>query len=64
MIHHIIAFAFINIHLDIRRIIIIITQVIASALKIMLRQKRKKKQFFASLRTKRREGVFSPSAQK
>jgi hypothetical protein len=52
--HHI--FAFINIHLDIHRIIIIIiTQTVASALKTKLR---KKKQFYASLCTKRREGVF------
>jgi hypothetical protein len=57
--HH--TFAFINIHLDIHRIIIIITyktQADASALKIRLRQKEKKKQFYASLCTKRREGVF------
>jgi hypothetical protein len=53
--HH--TFAFINIHLDIHRIIIIITQADASALKIRLQQK-KKKQFYASLCTKRREGVF------
>jgi hypothetical protein len=64
MIDHIIAFAFINIHLDIRRFIIIITQAITLSLKIMLRQKKKKQQVFASLRTKRREGVFSPSTQK
>jgi hypothetical protein len=54
--HH--TFAFINIHLDIHRIIIIIiTQAVASALKTRLRKK-KKKQFYASLCTKRREGVF------
>jgi hypothetical protein len=53
--HH--TFAFINIHLDIHRIIIIITQAGASALKIRLRQ-REKKQFHASLCMKKREGVF------
>jgi hypothetical protein len=58
MVHYIITFAFINIHLDIRRIIIIITQAVASALKIRLRQKRKRSSFYASLCTKRREGVF------
>jgi hypothetical protein len=47
--------AFINIHLDIHRIIIIIIQIqtVASALRIRLR-----KQIYASLRMKRREGVF------
>jgi hypothetical protein len=54
--HH--TFAFINIHLDIHRIITIITQTVASALKTKLRKKKKKKQFYASLCTKRREGVF------
>jgi hypothetical protein len=37
--HH--TFAFINIHLDIHRIIIIITQPVASALKLRLRKKEK-----------------------
>jgi hypothetical protein len=49
--------AFINIHLDIHRIIIIIIsykiQTVASALRIQLR-----KQIYALLCTKRREGVF------
>jgi hypothetical protein len=54
--HH--TFAFRNIHLDIHRIIILITQPDASALKLRLRKKKKKKQFYASLCTKRREGVF------
>jgi hypothetical protein len=58
-VHYIITFAFINIHLDIRRIIIIITQAVASALKIRLQQKRKRSSFYASLCTKRREGVFA-----
>jgi hypothetical protein len=54
MVHYIITFAFINIHLDIRRIIIIITQAVASALKIRLRQKRKEAVFM--LRCVRKEG--------
>jgi hypothetical protein len=54
--HH--TFAFINIHLDIHRIIIVITYTLASALKRRLRKKRKKRQFYASMCTKRREGVF------
>jgi hypothetical protein len=47
--------AFINIHLDIHRIIIIISYryTVALALRIRFR-----KQIYASLRTKRREGVF------
>jgi hypothetical protein len=59
--HH--TFAFINIHLDIHRIIIIITQEVASALKTRLRQKEKEAVFM--LHCVRKEGkVFSPSAQK
>jgi hypothetical protein len=54
--HH--TFAFINIHLDIHRIIIITTYTLASALKEKASEKRKKRQFYASLCTKRREGVF------
>ena len=54
--HH--TFAFINIHLDIHRIIIIITYTLASALKEKASEKRKKRQFYASLCTQRREGVF------
>ena len=50
--HH--TFAFINIHLDIHRIIIIITQAVASALKIRLRQKEKEAVFM--LRCVRKEG--------
>jgi hypothetical protein len=50
--HH--TFAFINIHLDIHRIIIIITQAVASALKIRLRQKEKEEVFM--LRCVRKEG--------
>ena len=55
-------FAFINIHLDIHRIIIIITYTLASALKEKASEKREKRQFYASMCTKRR--CFSPSAQK
>jgi hypothetical protein len=51
-------FAFINIHLDIHRIIIIITYTLASALKEKASEKRENRQFYASLCTKRREGVF------
>jgi hypothetical protein len=53
--HH--TFAFINIHLGIHRIIIIITYTVTSALKRRL-QKKEKEAFYASLCTKRREGVF------
>jgi hypothetical protein len=51
-------FAFINIHLDIHRIIIIITYKLASALKEKASEKREKRQFYASLCTQRRKGVF------
>jgi hypothetical protein len=54
--HH--TFAFINIHLDIHRIIIIITQAVASALKTRLRQKEKEAVFMLHCVRKRREGVF------
>jgi hypothetical protein len=54
--HH--TFAFINIHLDIHRIIIIITYTLASALKEKASEKGKKMQFYALLCTQRREGVF------
>jgi hypothetical protein len=54
--HH--TFAFINIHLVIHRIIIIITYTLAPALKEKASEKRGKRQFYASLCTKRREGVF------
>jgi hypothetical protein len=50
--------AFINIHLYIHRIIIIITYTVASALKEKASKKGKKMQFYASLCTQRREGVF------
>jgi hypothetical protein len=54
------SFAFINMHLDIHRIIIVPHKNIdASAMR-----KNSKENFYASLCTKRREGVFSPSAQK
>jgi hypothetical protein len=59
--HH--TFAFINIHLDIHRIIIIITQADASALKRRLRKKEKEAVLcFAVYEKKGR--CFSPSAQK
>ena len=54
--HH--TFAFINTHLDIHRIIIIITYTLALALKEKASEKGKKMQFYASLCTQRREGVF------
>ena len=59
--HH--TFAFINIHLDIHRIIIIITQAVASALKTRLQKKEKEAVLcFAVYEKKGR--CFSPSAQK
>jgi hypothetical protein len=59
--HH--TFAFINIHLVIHRIIIIITYTLASALKEKASEKGKRGNFM--LRCVRKEGkVFSPSAQK
>jgi hypothetical protein len=62
IIHFIMSFAFISIHLDIYRIII-------TSHKKYRRfgneeRLRKRKISYASLCTKRREGVFSPSAQK
>jgi hypothetical protein len=54
--HH--TFAFINIHLHIHRIIIIITYKLSSALKEKASKKGKKRQFYASLCMQRREGVF------
>jgi hypothetical protein len=53
--HH--TFAFINIHLDIHRIIIIITQALASALKLRLRQKEKEVVLCFTVYEKK-EGVF------
>jgi hypothetical protein len=50
--------AFINIHLYIHRIIIIITYTVASTLKEKASKKGKKMQFYASLCTQTREGVF------
>jgi hypothetical protein len=59
--HH--TFAFINIHLDIHRIIIIITYTLASALKEKASGKRKRGNFM--LRCVRKEGkMFLPLAQK
>jgi hypothetical protein len=63
--HH--TFAFINIHLNIHRIIIIITYTDTGrcfGYKDKASAKKKKKQFHASLCTKRREGVFRLRLQK
>jgi hypothetical protein len=59
--HH--TFAFINIHLDIHRMIIIITQADASALKIRLRQ-REKEAVSCFVVYKKKGKCFSPSDQK
>ena len=59
--HH--TFAFINIHLDIHRIIII-TQADASALKIRLRQKEKEAVVSCFVVYEKKGRCFSPSAQK
>ena len=59
--HH--TFAFINIHLDIHRIIIIITQADASALKIRLRQK-EKEAVSCFIVYEKKGRCFSPLAQK
>jgi hypothetical protein len=56
-------FAFINIHLDIHRIIIIITQADASALKIRLRQ-REKEAVSCFVVYEKKGRCFSPSVQK
>jgi hypothetical protein len=59
--HH--TFAFINIHLDIHRIIIIITQAVASALKLRLQQKEKEAVLCFTVYEKKGR-CFSPSVQK
>ena len=59
--HH--TFAFINIHLDIYRIIIIITQIVASALRTRLRKK-EKEAVLCSVVYEKKGRCFSPSAQK
>jgi hypothetical protein len=59
--HH--TFAFINIHLDIHRIIIIITQASASALKIRL-QRIEKEADSCFVVYEKKGRCFSPSAQK
>jgi hypothetical protein len=56
-------FAFINIHLGIHRIIIIITQAGASALKIRL-QKREKEAVLCFVVYEKKGRCFSPTAQK
>jgi hypothetical protein len=62
--HH--TFAFINIHLDIHRIIIIITYTLASALKEKASEKRKKgKEAILCFAVYEKKGrCFSPLAQK
>jgi hypothetical protein len=59
--HH--TFAFINIHLDIHRIIIIITQAVALALKLRLRKKEKEAVLCFTVYEKKGR-CFLPSAQK
>jgi hypothetical protein len=61
ILHH--TFAFINIHLDIHRIIIIITQAVASALKTRLRQKEREAVLCFTVYEKKGR-CFSPSARK
>jgi hypothetical protein len=61
--HH--TFAFINIHLDIRRIIIIITYTLASVLKEKTLEKKGKKETILCFAVYAKKGrCFSPSAQK
>jgi hypothetical protein len=60
--HH--TFAFINIHLDIHRIIIIITYTHASALKKKASEKRKKDAISCFAVYAKKGRCFSPSAQK
>jgi hypothetical protein len=59
--HH--TFAFINIHLNIHRIIIIITQAVALALKTKL-QKKEKEAVLCFVVYEKKGRCFSPSAQK
>jgi hypothetical protein len=59
--HH--TFAFINIHLDIHRIIIIITQTVASDLNTRL-QKKEKEAVLCFAMYEKKGRCFSPSAQK
>jgi hypothetical protein len=60
--HH--TFAFINIHLDIHRIIIIITYKLASALKEKASEKRGKEAILCFDVYAKKGRCFSPSAQK
>jgi hypothetical protein len=60
--HH--TFAFINIHLDIHRIIIVITYTLASALKEKASEKRKKEATLCFAVYEKKGRCFSPSAQK
>jgi hypothetical protein len=60
--HH--TFAFINIHLDIHRIIIIITYTLASALKEKASEKREKDAISCFAVYAKKGRCFSPSAQK
>jgi hypothetical protein len=60
--HH--TFAFINIHLDIHRIIIIITYTLASALKEKASEKREKDAILCFVVYAKKGRCFSPSSQK
>jgi hypothetical protein len=60
--HH--TLAFINIHLDIHRIIIIITYKLALALKEKASEKREKEAILCFAVYAKKERCFSPSAQK
>jgi hypothetical protein len=60
--HH--TFAFINIHLDIHRIIIIITYTLASALKEKASEKREKDAILCFAVYVKKGRCFSPSTQK
>jgi hypothetical protein len=62
ILHH--TFAFINIHLDIHRIIIIITYTLASALKEKASEKREKDAILCFAVYAKKGRCFSPSAQK
>jgi hypothetical protein len=60
--HH--TFAFINIHLDMHRIIIIITYTLASALKEKASEKREKEAILCFAVYEKKGRCFSPSVQK
>jgi hypothetical protein len=60
--HH--TFAFINIHLDIHRIIIVITYTLASALKEKASEKKEKEAILCFAVYEKKGRCFLPSAQK